>query len=467
MGPAALFPVAMPLSPLPPSPHSRWFLVRWGLPLAVLLFVPHVFSHPGEWEEPERRVRFGWPRTLAGDEPHYLVQLHSLLSDGDLDVSDDYAEVHAGGDAAGRHFRGQPIDHHSVWFTDGERVGWHDTYFPDASQWRREPDGRWVPTLRPDREPGAAEYSTHPPGMAIVAAAFLWPLRGTEAVEPGTLVLGGLATLLAAVCFLRLVRAYVEHDWQAGLVTLVAFLGTPAWLYGRTFYNEPYLLLLTTFAYMTFLRDGQRVLAGTAIAIGMLVKPPFGLLLVPMLLAVPETGRWRHVLMLSLPCVVGAGVVLGLNTMMFGGPLRSSQPFQWGNPLWNGLLLVISPQNGVLPFAPVVLPALVLWPRFVREYGRDAIVLGLGFLLYFGLMACWKYWHGGFCYGPRLVVPVLPLALVPLALAFRTTGGRIAFGLFGLLGVAINLIAVTPPWSSWTRHPFSIAGAWVGTWFGS
>ena len=53
--------------------------------------------------------------STADDEPHYLVLINSLLDDGDLDVSNNYASVHAGGQDAGLFYAvGRNLDHHAL-----------------------------------------------------------------------------------------------------------------------------------------------------------------------------------------------------------------------------------------------------------------------------------------------------------------------------------------------------------------
>src|ERR1700694_238254 len=116
--------------------NERVFL---GL-LAVLLLVPQVFNHLSGHE----RLRPTGARVCAGDEPHYLVMLNSLLNDGDLELANNYRSVHQGSFQAGESYAGSALDHHVVYFVRGERHWWSDFY--DAEIWKRDANGSPVPT---------------------------------------------------------------------------------------------------------------------------------------------------------------------------------------------------------------------------------------------------------------------------------------------------------------------------------
>jgi hypothetical protein len=71
---------------------SQWTLIRTAIAAAIL--APLCLSGPIPGSS--RDLDFCLPRIHSGDEPHYLVTLHSLLIDGDLDVSNNYDAVHKG-----------------------------------------------------------------------------------------------------------------------------------------------------------------------------------------------------------------------------------------------------------------------------------------------------------------------------------------------------------------------------------
>src|SRR5262245_64665261 len=86
----------------------------WLVLLVAGLLVPQCLTGlPRESWIPE----LGRPLICSGDEPHYLVIIHSFLEDGDFDLANNYANVNAGGIQAGRwqrHWR--TLDHHTQFF---------------------------------------------------------------------------------------------------------------------------------------------------------------------------------------------------------------------------------------------------------------------------------------------------------------------------------------------------------------
>ena len=87
------------------------------------------------------------PGVQSGDEPHYLIMIHSLIRDYDLDLANNYRDAHRGAPDAGWRHAGRPLDHHTVWVIDGVRADWRDVY--DAF-------GRWDRTRRGTRSHAGA-----------------------------------------------------------------------------------------------------------------------------------------------------------------------------------------------------------------------------------------------------------------------------------------------------------------------
>jgi hypothetical protein len=63
----------------------------------------------------------------------------------------------------------------------------------------------------------------------------------------------------------------------------------------------------------------------------------------------------------------------------------------------------------------------MLWPRFRRVYpalGEFLAVAWGGALVFYG---AWWAWHGGWCWGPRFLVPLMPLSCLPLIMLLDLT----------------------------------------------
>jgi hypothetical protein len=208
--------------------------------IGLFLLLPLLFGSPSSTAP----LHLGLPRVYSGDEPHYLVIINSIILDGDLDLANNYAAIHMGSPQAGEDSSGSASDHQTVWFESGSRKEWREIYEIDPANWDRDNEGHPVPRLRagqPTPLDGHPEFPAHPPGVALLLAPILFPFRGTQLIEPLAISCSAIAMILAMLMFRSLIRKYNSNLAFVDLVTVVTFLGTPAWHYGRTLFNEPYL----------------------------------------------------------------------------------------------------------------------------------------------------------------------------------------------------------------------------------
>ena len=406
------------------------------------------------------------PSIFSGDEPHYLLTINSLLLDGDLDLANNYAGVHKGSRQAGANFAGAPLDHQSVWFEHGVRQNWENVYENESDKFDRDAEGHPLPRLRPgltEPMPGHPEYSTHPPGMALLIAPVLYPFRHTEFVEPMAIVCSTFAVIIAFFLFRSLLLKYAVSSLSADLVAIVAFLGTPAWPYGRTLFSEPYLLMCAVGAYSLALRWKMPLVAGVFIGIGIVIKAPLGLISLPLLAMYLNQRDYASLVRLALPVGVGIAVIGCLNSIMFGSPLNASQPWQQGSLVRGVGGMLFSLKYGYLMIAPATVAAAVAWPSFLRRFPKDGIVIASGILLYTLVMASWKFWNGATAYAARQEVPVVPLFCVALIALpgmqlWQKRGIRIAVFAICAISIVINGFAAVHYWESWdTNLPLRLA----------
>lgn len=430
-------------TPNEPS-NKRLHFVLGFVAIAALLVFPLVVSTTPGAHGPQ--LAFDWPRVWSGDEPHYLLMLNSLVIDGDLDLRNNYAAVWTGSTQAGRSFAGRPLDHHTKWY-EGKRL----------VQW-----GQGAASTSPP----AHEYSWHPPGLPLLLAAVLWPLRGTEWIEPAAVACAALVTVSALGFFYLLIRPYVASETDLPAAAAVAFLGTPLWHYARTLYCEPYLAAFAIGAYALALRRSAYFLASILLALGMTMKPPFVLLALPLIACAYRDAGLSAIMRLVVPITLALAWLLALNYWMHGSFTRS--PIQWapGDFSKGAAGLLLSRMHGLLFMAPAALPVIAAWPTFLRRYPMDALALLCASLLYFALMAKWIAWHGGACFGPRMIVPILPLLFVPAAVmpacrwwSYKPLRGA-AIGAC-LLSIGFNAVAAFSHGQVWNKHPLDVVGMWL------
>ena len=407
--------------------------------------------------EPHRH--FDIPAVKGGDEPHYLVMLNSLMLDHDLDLKNNYASVHGGSNQAGRWFSGEPLDHHVVWFVGGQVTGWGEMYGfnpPSVVPVSKNP---LVNQVR-----GLPEYGSHPPGLPLLLAPLLYPLRHTNFVEPAAIVFSTLAIILALLSFRRIVRIYTPDPALVNLVSALAFLGTPAWHYGRTLYTEPYLLCFAVCSYDLWLTRRQALFAGLLIGMGSLMKPPFGLLVFPLALDVLLTrGQRMKVLALAVGPLLAGSAFLYLNFLQWGDMARSSTGLLLASP-WQGMgRLLFSMEHGWFAYAPVIAPALLGWPGLVLKKPRPSLVMLSAAILYFAFMACWQPQldTNGWCYGSRHLLPITPFVVLGMVVVFQSWWYKHVYAARWLVlivlwsSLIINVYGGVQHFKYWAAHPLS------------
>lgn len=396
--------------------------------VAALLIFPITFnSKPGALPHP------GAPRVISGDEPHYLIMMNSLVSDGDLNLANNYDSVQHGGKDAGQlPSELRAIEHHTRYA---------------AARGSKTPLAATVP-----------EYSTHQPGLALLFAPMLYPFRGTNWLEPMAILCSTLAVIGAFFFFRRLLRHMQAEESAINLVSGLAFLGTTVWFYGHSLFPEAALLLCICGAYTLGISRGSGFLAGLFLGAAIQVKAYYLLFALPLGLDYLAHRHWRSALCYSAPVIASSALFLAQNQIFFGNWRNSAQDFIPGSLSEGSFGLLFSLKWGLLFFSPVVVFALVFWPSFIRSHPREALLLGSAFSINFLLISYYRVWYGGNCVGPRYLVPFLPFLFVPLALrayspfAWRPFA-KLAFAFLAILSIYANADAAIRRARYWDANP--------------
>jgi len=404
----------------------------------------------------------GLPLVTSGDEPHYLAMVHSLLSDHDLDLANNYDRARQGSIEVGLGRIGAPLDHQVAWYgADGRFRGWDSVY-----DYVRDAHGQALPPPRlPEVKPnaphefeGKPQYSQHPPGLATLLAVLVYPARGTRWVEHLSIVWSTLATLACALLLRELLRGLSNDRGMVNAVTLLAILGSPIWHYGRMLFCEPWLALSAVGALTLATRRNSFFLAGLILAVGVQMKPPFALLAGPLFVDRVLARDAKRAALFALPLTLSVALVLCENRLFFGAALRAAQPWESGNLLTGATGGLFSLQHGLLPFCPALLVALAGFPALFRDHRREAWLVLWMSAPYCLLMWSWYCWWGGHCYGPRLLAPIIPLLFLGALKVFEAFS-QLSNGLRRLViatcsvSLLISTLGALVHLAFWDKHP--------------
>lgn len=276
--------------------------------------------------------------------------------------------------------------------------------------------------------------------LPLVALSELIPWLDTRATA---MLFNPLVTAGTAVVLYSLVRRLGYRPRTGLIVALIYGLASLPLNYVKTLYGEPLaalLLLVSVDAVVRYrgstIHVGTRYISSLALAglcVGLLigVNMVYGMM-VPiiaisiMLIAPKGTQRTRYSLSLrnvitfGLP-VVGVVCLLGIyNWARFGNPLTTGYGFSVGEgfttPFWRGFIgLTISPFRGIAWYSPVLLLGIPGWLMLRRRINWLAwltlMLVGLQIILF----SLWSSWEGGVVWGPRFLIPVIPLMALWLA----------------------------------------------------
>lgn len=240
----------------------------------------------------------------------------------------------------------------------------------------------------------------------------------------------------------------VEVGFASGVALAVAALlgaGTLLPHYASTFLSEPLAAFALALGALGLARADRRarssggwdpgglLLSGFGFGLAVATKVAHIVIVGPFalwaFLVVREAPRGRRLLALTAWATPFAGwlaVVAAYNRARFGGIFETGYGWEsrgFTTPLSEGLTgLLASPAKGVLWYCPVLLLAIVgLRGLHARRPGLLAAMLAAS-LAHVALMAKYYQWWGGDCWGPRFLVPLLPLWLLPAGVVLERWG---------------------------------------------
>jgi len=299
-------------------------------------------------------------------------------------------------------------------------------------------------------------------------------------VDSSSATFAALAAALAFLIFCRLGVDVKPALWAA----LVIALATPLFAYSAWFFSEPLVaVLLLAAALVLFTGEAgapispkaaalvlftgeagapispkAAAIAGIFLGVALWVRPSHLIATPVFFLALLIRDRKKGLTAaLALAVVVGifGGAYLLRNQIYFGNAFEFGYPDvaeggrhlnTFRTPLATGLFgFLLSPGKSVFLFAPPIVLAIAgvrrLWRR---DAGLAVVAAGLP-LIYLLFFARYTQWDGGYCVGPRYLVPalvVLCLGLGPMLAQAGPGVRKLAILLFAA-GVFVQVVSIS------------------------
>jgi hypothetical protein len=319
--------------------------------------------------------------------------------------------------------------------------------------------------------------AAYPPGQALLCAPFyafgqyvLARLPGVPADDADLVVafsscLSSATFSALAVTFFFLLLVGIGIPARASLLAAAMVgLGTPIFAYSGWLFSEP--LSAAVFVGVTLLVFGRgrgnhndpiplrlAFIAGLILGLATIVRPTNVLAIPVFAVAVlVRDGRpaLRSAFVLCAASAIGVVALLSHNWVLFGGPFQFGYPTAaegakrlntFDTPLLKGLYgFLLSPGKSVFVFAPPLILALAglrrLW-QLERGVATVAMLMPPTYLFFY---ARYTQWEGGYCVGPRYMVP--SIVLLSLALGPMLAGGMARFGAAKTKVIALSLLAL-------------------------
>ena len=309
-----------------------------------------------------------------------------------------------------------------------------------------------------------------------------------------------VAPLICVVLFMLLLEFGISPR-TALFTTLIFGLGTAVFVAAHEFFQHPLetLFLLTAVYVLVAKREhiGIRVslLAGVPFALGVMTR--FTLVIAaPAMLAYlgaitldsrqfaeylkrrptgrlnrsdwPELRRFggrvlAHAVAFAVPLFVALGFVLYLNYWRYDDafdfePVRGN--FSLGTlpvGLYGALL---SPGRSIFLYSPPVFLGLFGARRFYQLHRLEALLFGaivFSFLLFY---SSYEHWAGGWAWGPRFLLPIVPLLTIPVAHLLESRRGLLVATAFCLLGLGVQILGTVENVSYVTWAHWMPGGQW-------
>jgi hypothetical protein len=242
-------------------------------------------------------------------------------------------------------------------------------------------------------------------------------------------------------------------------VALLVGLASPLWLYARLDATEGLQSLgLTGATYFLSLdlrsQDGRArdLPAGVFYAVAILTKL-FNVILLPaFLLFYAITWRrprsWRALIGFLSPVSLALLGIAAYNYIRFGTPLDTGYDLsdeRFSHAMVAGALsMVFSPCYGLMLFWPGVLLAVAGARRQIARFPEESVLMLSIFVTQLCAYATW-WAYQGFYYGPRFIVPAIPLlaAFTLPVVCSGTRRAKAAFAAVFLLGFSVQVLAAT------------------------
>jgi hypothetical protein len=348
-----------------------------------------------------------------------------------------------------------------------------------ASGWIRSANGRY--------------YEPHDIGNVMLMLPAAWigqhlasPLPAADFDRPPLVCRLGVSLTYAAIsalgCFFMFRLFALQFAPRAAfLLSLLLPATTIFWAYSKTAWDVMgagcgMCALLYAAALVLRGRNRPHHLIGLGAACAIVcafrysVTPFLALGVAGVLYGARRDLTWRGYITSALAMLAGLLPSFVYNSMRTGSALRpataTAEYLRANNAIGGDVLsglwgVLASPNHGLLVFSPIFLLLFIVpfvWSRIDPHDRPLCGAMGAAALTYLVFIASLKWWGGTFGWGPRFLVPIVPILFYGAALALTAIWDRWRRPLLGLIVISV-LVSAPPVLVNWSSAIMAFPGA--------
>ena len=261
-------------------------------------------------------------------------------------------------------------------------------------------------------------YSFYGIGMSLLMAPPYW-LAEKFSQDPALWVMAVNAIVAAATAVAIFILALTMRATtsQAIATSALTVFGTLILPYVATGFSEPTVGLAIALGLIA-VQTTRPGLAGAASSLAILMRPESALLVMP-ILAIASWARRpgkKTVLLFTAGLLPSIVITAAYNALRYGAPWRTGYFFaSFNHPLLAGLYgLLFSPGAGLFVYVPMAAVCAVGYWLAVRTAPVLVVTALALFIARVAFFAVWFGWQAYWAWGPRYLMPLMPIFAVGL-----------------------------------------------------
>jgi hypothetical protein len=295
-------------------------------------------------------------------------------------------------------------------------------------------------------------YSPYGLGLSLLLVPFYLLVRLVGGTD--NFILSLCNPILITLCSVLIAKTGQALEWPKlrSLIAAVSFAAATMALQSSTeLFSEPAVSLCLMVIFWSALRWRTGVtwaplVIGIASAAALQVRSDAAFTVWPLaliaIIACRSALTRRSLATLAIYPTLSTALLIWYNEVRFQRPFVSNYGGQgFHTPLLHGLYgFLLSPGKSLFLFNPIALLAIPGIVILARRNLYAASLISIAAVTRIGLYARWDSWDGGWCWGPRFLLPIVPLLVIAAFETFSAVPHR-SFGRKAVVSLAAALLA--------------------------